>query len=82
MTSTAAMVNELESTKATLADRFATSLRATALKIANHRGFVAEAEDERDRLLRESATVLTRSEAAGFAGVSVSRVDQIRGGAA
>jgi len=75
-------VQELEATKAALVDRYSTSLRATALKLKTLRGSVDETEEERDRLLRESATVLRRAEAARCADLSLSRVDQVIGGRA
>jgi hypothetical protein len=82
MTGTATMVKEVEATRDALAARYATSLRATALKLKTLRGNVSEAEGERDRLLRESAPVLRRSAAAEAADLSVQRVDQILGGRA
>lgn len=82
MTSTASMVEEMEATRAVLVDRYTTEIRATALTLKNLRGQAGETEGERDRLLRESAPVLRRSEAAAAAGLSVTRVDQIIGGGA
>jgi hypothetical protein len=79
--STAAMTREYEATRQALVDRYANSLRAAALTLKNLRGNVAEVEQDRDRLLRESAPVLRREQAADFASVSLSRVDQIIGGA-
>jgi hypothetical protein len=76
------MVQELEATKDALVDRYGNSLRAAALKLKTLRGNVEETVEERDRLLRESAPVLQRAQAAEFAGVSLSRVDQILGGRA
>jgi hypothetical protein len=73
------MLQELEETKAAVIDRYENSLRAAALKLKRLRGNVGETEEERDRLLRESALILRREQAADCAGVSLSRVDQIRG---
>lgn len=75
------MVQELEATRKAVADRYVKALEATALTLKNLRGRVGEAEDERDRLLRESAPVLRREKAAEITGLSTSRIGQIIGGA-
>jgi len=75
-----ATLDELEATKNALVDRYSNALRAAALKLKTLRGNVEETEEERDRLLRESVTVLRRAEAAECADLSLSRVDQVIGG--
>jgi hypothetical protein len=75
-------VQELEATREALTDRYSRALSATAMRLTNLRATVRSAEEERDRLLMESAPVLRRGEAATAAGVSLSRVEQILGGEA
>lgn len=82
MTTPGAMVKEYEATRDALATRFVTSLRATAMKLDNLRGDVQDATDERDRLLRESAPVLRRDQAAEAAGISVGRLYKVLEGGA
>jgi len=74
MTGAAAILDALEG-------RYLKNLEAIAKALEGLRGEVAKMEDERDLLLRESAPILRRDRAAEGAGLSVSRVEQIIGGA-
>lgn len=82
MTTTVAMMQELEETRQALCDQFATRIEEAVRSLEFFRGEVAGWEIERDDLIREAAPVMTRGRAAACARLSVARIDQILGGAA
>lgn len=66
----------------TLESRYVSLIEAAADEIDRRRQGVEEKERDRDQLIIESAPVLRRATAARCARLSVSRIEQIIGGAA
>lgn len=64
-----------------LESRYRGMLEAAAAEVGSRRRAVEDKERERDRLIIDSAPILRRETAARSAGLSVSRVEQIIGGA-
>lgn len=81
-TSTAAMVEEMETTRQTLEERIVSELTGVVDRLDWLRGEVADEEKERDLQIRQLVKVTTRDRAAECARLSRSRVEQILGGRA